>query len=127
MRHKLDKRHIMTEKDMVILFEGFNEEFFDGKIQPPVKVRFVSEKDMRKINPRESADATWRPHAHEIWIDKAYCRSESICCLLLLHEMAHAALESTYVGHPGRHRGHGMIFQAELYRLIRAGAYDNLL
>jgi len=127
MRHKLDKCHIMTEKDMAILFEGFNKEFFDAKIWPPVKIRFVSQKEMHKITSHESADATWRPHAHEIWIDEIYRRSESICCLLLLHEMAHAVLESTYVGHPGRHRGHGMIFQAELYRLVRAGAYDGLL
>ncbi len=127
MKPKFEKRHIMTEKDMDILFEGFNESFFDNKICPPVKIRFVTEKAMRKVNSREAADAAWRPRLNEIWIDKSYRRSESICCLLLLHEMAHAALESTYVGHPGHHRGHGMIFQAELYRLIRAGAYDGVL
>lgn len=127
MKAKFEKRHIMTEKDMSVLFDGFNEEFYDGEIRPPVKIRFVSEKEMRKTCIHKEADAVWWPKLHEIWIDKVYARSESICCLLLLHEMAHAALENVYVGHPGPHRGHGMIFQAEIYRLIQAGAYDGVL
>lgn len=127
MKTRFEKRHIMSEKDMAIMFEGFNEEFFKGRLCPTIKVRFVTEKHLRKANPREPADAAWRPGINEIWIDKVYARSESISCIILLHEMAHAALEATYVGHPGPHRGHGMIFQVELYRLIQAGAYDGLL
>jgi hypothetical protein len=56
-----------------------------------------------------------------------YARSESIACILLIHEMAHAVLEGIYFGHPSHNPGHGMIYQAELYRLFLAGAYDGLL
>jgi len=124
---KREKRHILKEKDMQILFHGFNETFFGNRINRTVKVRLVSPAQLRKINKYHEADAAWRPAVNEIWIDSTYGRSESIACLLLLHEMAHAALESTYVGHPTHNPGHGMIYQAELFRLFMAGAYDGLL
>jgi hypothetical protein len=63
----------------------------------------------------------------EIWIDEAYKRSMVVSNILMLHEMAHAALDKVYVGYPGRNEAHGMVYQAELWRLIHTGAYDDLL
>lgn len=124
---KYEKRHIMTDEDMAVLYEGFNETFFSSRLPRYIKVRFVPSSKLKKINKHHEADAAWRPGVGEIWIDKIYARSEAVCCTMLLHEMAHAALEGIYTGHPGHNPGHGMIYQAELYRLFMAGAYDELL
>ena len=121
------KRQVLTNEDLAVLFTGFNQTFFDSRINRTVKVRFVSSGKLRLINRRHDIDAVRCPTTNEILIDRIYARSESIACILLLHEMAHAALESTYVGHPTNNPGHGMIYQAELYRLFMAGAYDGLL
>ena len=109
------------------MYQGFNEVFFDNKLPRYVKVMFVPEKMLRKINKYHEADAAWRPGDGEIWIDVIYARSESVALQLLLHEMAHVKLEGTYYGHPTKNPGHGMIYQAELYRLFHAGAYDGIL
>lgn len=124
---KFEKRHILSDSDMKVLFDGFNNTFFGGRINPAVIVLFVPSSKLRNINKHHEADAVWRPQLNQIWIDKLYARSESVAAVLLLHEMAHAALESTYIGHPNSNPGHGMIYQAELYRLFMAGAYDGLL
>jgi len=124
---RIEKRHFMTDSDMNLLFEGFNETFFASRLPSYIRVKFKSPKYLKKINPHHEADAAWRPKLGEIWIDSTYARSESISCIMLLHEMAHAALEGVYVGHPSKNPGHGMIYQAELYRLFLAGAYDGLL
>lgn len=124
---KFEKRHVLTDVDMKVLFDGFNEVFFAGRINKAVQIHLVPASALRKINKYHEADAAWRPATNEIWIDRIYARSESIAGLLLLHEMAHAVLEGTYVGHPTHNPGHGMIYQAELFRLFMAGAYDGLL
>ena|ERR1700722_4684256 len=41
----------------------------------------------------------------------------------LLHEMAHMSVENKY---PKRNLGHGKIWQKEMLRLARAGAFDRL-
>jgi hypothetical protein len=123
----MSKRHYMTDKDMTLMYRGFNEVFFDNRLPRYVKVRFVPEQMLRNVNKHHEADAAWRPALGEIWIDQVYARSESIALILLLHEMAHVKLEGTYFGHPSKNPGHGMIFQAEIFRLIMAGAYDGLL
>lgn len=115
----------LTEENAQVLFDGFNECFFHGRISSGVRVRFKSKAEMLKLSP-EGADACWRPGLGEIWVRDIYKESEQVFCILLLHEMLHAMLEGEYVGHPGRNRGHGMIYQVELWRLIRAGAYDDL-
>lgn len=124
---KLPKSNDLTEANLRILFNGFNSAFFNGRLNPCIKVRLVSTARLRHVNKHHEADAMWRPQLDEIWLDKRYARSESYMCILLLHEMAHAALEATYIGHPCINPGHGMIFQAELYRLFHAGAYDGML
>jgi hypothetical protein len=122
---KKHKYNILNDAGLQMLFEGFSEVFFYGRIAPGVKARFVASKLLK--NRRQKSDARWCPLEREIHIDEVYARSEPMTAILLLHEMAHAALESTYVGQPTDDPGHGMIYQAELYRLFHAGAYDGLL
>jgi hypothetical protein len=121
-KHKYD---ILNDAGLQLLFDGFSEVFFAGRIAPGVKVRFVASRFLK--NKKQQSDARWVPCIREIHIDEMYARSEPMTAILLLHEMAHAALESTYVGQPTDDPGHGMIYQAELYRLFHAGAYDGLL
>ena len=117
----------LNDSGLQLLFEGFNEIFFNSRIAPGVKVMFVPSRQLKKANRKYLADASWKPSTREIHIDKMYARSEPMTCILLLHEMAHAVLESTYIGHPDDDPGHGMIYQVELHRLFMAGAYDGLL
>ena len=123
----MSKRYNLKDSDMTLLYKGFAEVFFENKLPRYVKVRFVPEKMLKGVNKHHEADAAWRPAVGEIWIDEIYRRSESISCQLLLHEMAHVKLEGTYFGHPSKNPGHGMIYQAEIFRLFMAGAYDGLL
>lgn len=126
---KLERRN-MSDAELQILLEGFDEEFFDGRIRKQrgqVKARFVPSKELNKANKDYDADAGFRPRTNEILIDEMYSRSEPLTCILLLHEMAHAVLEGSYKGHPSRNPGHGMVYQAELFRLFHAGAYDSLI
>ena len=127
MLEESKKRRHLVDFELQILFDGFNDVFFHNRISKGIKAKFVSSKILEKLSKAGPAHAAWRPAEREIWIDKTYNRSENMCSILLLHEMAHAALEGTYVGHPTKNPGHGMIYQAEIYRLFMAGGYDGLL
>ena len=109
----------MTDNDLVKEFQRLNERFFDNKIKL-VEIRF-----MKKM-PRNVAGA-YNP-AHEwIHIDDGLRKFWSEISVVLLHEMAHADLNARgYRGYP-EDGGHGGLFQVELDRLYRAGAYDGLL
>lgn len=122
------KRKPMTDKDLTAIFHGANIRFFGKSISPAIKVRYVPQKELdKRSGDPEGCDAMWCPMLGEIWIDEAYKRSMIVSSILVLHEMAHAALDRTYVGYPGKNEAHGMVYQAELWRLIHAGAYDDLL
>jgi hypothetical protein len=108
------------------MFDSLRETFFDNRIAPGVEVRFVPSKQL-KVDKKNGSDAVWNPGTREIHIDEMYARSEPMTAILLIHEMAHAALEPTYVGQSSGEGAHGMIYQAELVRLFNAGAYDGLL
>lgn len=97
-----------------------NERFFDGKIADVVTCRFA------KIH--KSASGVWRPRLQQILINKWVAESgdQSYATIILLHEMVHAYLEPEYKGYPAA-GGHGTLFQGEICRLWRAGAYDDLL
>jgi hypothetical protein len=122
------KRKPQTDRDLELMFHCINKQFFDAAINPAIKCRYVSQKELDKRSTHEDgADAMWCPMIGEIWVDEAYKRSQAVSTLLLIHEMAHAALQDSYVGYPGNNQGHGMIYQAELYRLFHAGAFDDIL
>jgi len=101
-------------------FHNLNKMFFDSKIIG-VTVKFGN------LSPT-GASGVWRRHSRTIVIcNKARATAdESYVAIVLLHEMAHAYLDNDYKGYP-KDGGHGSRFQAEMWRLIMAGAYDGLL
>ncbi len=114
-----------TEKSLQSAFVIFNDRFFDNRINPAVKVRLKTHKQMRAAKVHE-ASAVWRPSINEIWMDKRGAWDQAGIFIRLIHEMTHADIEGTYVGQKWGEQDHGMIFQAELVRLFKAGAYDGL-
>lgn len=123
---KKSKFDILNDSKLQYMFDCLNGTFFKDRIAPGVKVRFVPTR-LLKISRKNAVDARWISNIREIHIDEIYAKSEPMSAILLLHEMAHAALDSTYIGQATDDPGHGMIYQAELYRLFMAGAYDGLL
>jgi predicted SprT family Zn-dependent metalloprotease len=105
----------MTDKKLQKEFHDLNERFFNGKLG--CEARF------KKIR----TDGVFSMITQRITIDSRLQNSQSLTRLVLLHEMAHAYM--TLHGYRGYREdgGHGMLFQVELDRLYRAGAYDGLL
>ena len=122
-KYKLD---ILNDSKLQYMFNCLNDTFFKGRIAPGVRALFVPTR-LLKRSKKNAVDARWLSDIREIHIDAVYARSEPMSAILLLHEMAHAALDGTYIGQATDDPGHGMIYQAELVRLFNAGAYDGLL
>ncbi len=106
----------MTEKRLQKMFQMLNDRFFDGQLNC-----WTSFKKMA------THDGRFNMRSKEITIDSNLKKSESLVQIVLLHEMAHAVVDSRgYRGYP-EDGGHGGLYQVELDRLYKAGAYDGLL
>lgn len=115
-------RRLVTEKELKKHFKAFNVGFFDRKIPPDITVNYEDLSKHRCVG-------IWRPRKREIAIEELLTyTSESYVFITLLHEMAHAYLESAdgYIGYSGD-KGHGTRWQGEICRLWKAGAFDGLL
>jgi hypothetical protein len=110
----------MTGAKLKWYFEGYNVQFFQDKIPPSTLVFFV--KNLRQG--REKCDGKYSFTTKSIKIDEGLREHENLVVICLIHEMAHAYID---VKNGNGFDDHGMIFQAELYRLFMAGAYDGLL
>ncbi len=109
-----------NEKELQKTFRIFNDRYFNNRIPSHTKVRYGK--------PKKNADAHYDPNTNEIIINKDLAEHNTIVFICLLHEMVHAKLDTTYIGSAvDENPHHGMIFQAEIYRLVNAGAYDGLL
>jgi hypothetical protein len=114
----MNKSKKVTNKDLHEEASHLNEYFFYGRLIG-LRVQFGG-------NPA-GTDGCYNFKKHLISISPGLKNFQSLCYLVLLHELAHAYLEvQGYKGYPGD-GGHGMRFQAELDRLYHAGAYDSLL
>jgi hypothetical protein len=110
-------------------FMHLNAQFFDNRLPGSMTVRF---KD--KIGHYNEHSKQWDiPDGYFSWkedtiyVDRSLEYSPDSCTITLLHEMVHADLRFRgYIGYD-IDGGHGMIFKAEIMRLINAGAYDGLL
>lgn len=118
------KNRPRVEKKLNQMFRNFNSRFFDGRLNPGIKVFATPEKCFEK-----RVKGFWSPTRNEIHIKQEYADDLGIAALILLHEMVHADLGSSYVGQElfCDDTDHGMIFKAEIVRLFKAGSYDNLL
>ena len=101
-------------------FDLFNNRYFFGRLVS-TKVEYGT--------PQEGADAHWDGQSRTIIVDKNLRTHDSLAMICLLHEMAHAYLDMDEYegGTTTKDRFHGMRYQAEIWRLIQAGAYDGLL
>jgi hypothetical protein len=105
-----------TDKKLRQEFDKIDERFFDNRLDL-INVQF---KDI-------APDGMYNMNTGEITIDSKLRKHLTLVLIVLLHEMAHASLDLQ--GYRGYREddGHGMLFQAELDRLYRAGAFDGLL
>jgi len=110
----------MTQKQLQTEFNQLNDRFFQGKLNG-VQVRFGKTEGIR------GADGSFNTMTKIIRVSPIFQNLPVMCCIVLIHEMAHAYLDLMgYVGYPAD-AGHGGLFQVELDRLYKAGAYDSLL
>ncbi|SRR6266851_1838844 len=113
------KTQKISNKWLLEEFERLNERFFDCKIHH-IRLAF---------RPLKGKQGVWNPQERLILINSNLIPTGvDFITITLLHEMCHAALECNreYVGYPSDD-GHGTLFQGEICRLIKAGAYDGLL
>lgn len=110
----------MTHKTLQREFDSLNERFFGGRIM----LRWVGFSN--KTLPRHASGAYYN-NRKWILIDSGLKAYHNITSVVLLHEMVHADLDLRgYKGYP-YDGGHGMLFQVELDRLYKCGAFDGLL
>lgn len=98
-------------------FRCYNKLYFNNQLEEPDIVRYSN-----ITNEGASGLTTWQTQgATKIQIHSGLKKFEKLSCIVLLHEMAHLAVGLDCI------EQHGIRYQAEIYRLIMAGAYDSLL
>lgn len=115
---KKSKKLVINNKLLAEEFEHLNSRFFGGMLSN-VTVRFAAMKPQGQ----------WDYRNRRIRINKKLIPTGTdYIYVTLLHEMAHAYLETIehYKGYRAD-AGHGTQFQGEIVRLMKAGAYDGLL
>jgi hypothetical protein len=110
----------MKDSKLRWYFHNYNMQFFQGKLPPSTPVFFV--KNLKRC--RTKCDGLYSSDTGAIKIEETLQDHESLAVICLIHEMAHAYV---YINGCNAFDDHGMIYQAELYRLFHAGAYDSLL
>lgn len=106
----------LTNRDLKNFFRVMNNRFFNGEISQRYTVRFKRMKD----------DGLHIPSNREIFINEDFRAHGDVAWVILVHEMAHAALHPSYIGHK-HDGGHGTRFHAKIDELYKLGAYDGLL
>lgn len=109
-------KNYVSLKQLKIFYDELNERFFNNDLPKRATVKFS---DMEE-------DGLCTCSEKLIEIHKDLQRHPDLMIVVLLHEMGHLKLSDDYVGMPTT-ASHGMRFQAELVRLFKAGAYDNVL
>lgn len=112
-----------TRQELQTMFQNLNSRFFDNRIEA-VQVDF---KKNIKID-KKRADAYLNVSDRLIFINDDIRVSKNSITTSLIHEMIHADLiyNRGYRGY-SHDAGHGMLFQVEIDKLYRMGAYDGIL
>lgn len=122
-----NKKRKRANRLLANMAENFNHHFFGSRLSPGLMVQFSSQKVLR------NRQAFFDPVTNAIHIHEALADFHGLAALTLLHELIHADLQESYRGQitnfceSEQDSYHGMIFQAEIVRLFKAGAYDGLL
>lgn len=109
----------MTDKNLQLNFKLINTRFFDGRVPADIKVQFVPSAEL------DGDDGEYTESEKTIRITEDFRRHENAALVVLIHEMAHAALP-TYIGWNDK-EDHGDRFEALRGELYLKGAYDGLL
>ena len=107
----------MNDRKLQNEFNHLNGRFFHDKIVLN-HVGYTTTKNMPK-----GADGYYHRCNKTIFLDSRLQDFPNFSCMVLIHELAHAYLEiQDYKGYPAD-GGHGMMFQAEIARLIKGELY----
>ena len=106
----------MTNSDLRSLYRQLNGRFFNDRCPKDLKVSFSVLRDDDGICTDDDIQISSKLKGHGTMV-----------AIVLLHEMVHVELGyDGYVGYP-KDGMHAMRFQARLWELVKAGAYDGLL
>lgn len=109
----------LTNKDLKILYGTLNQRFFDGRLDPKVKVSFDDELY------DDGGEGEYVIAERRIRIDSGLRRYPDFATIALLHEMIHVEYPKHF-SYPNT-QSHGMVFHARMADLFSRGAYDGLL
>ncbi len=109
----------MNNRSLKKSFDLYNNLYFDDKLPSTTIVVFGKT--------THNADGNYRTKENKIVIHPDLKEHDVLCSICLLHEMGHCKLVHYVGGTMSDDPNHGMIYQAELYRLFMLGAYDGLL
>jgi len=108
-------RQWVTSGQLRWWYRRFNRAYWGGRLPMPWQMVFRRMDDLGHT-------LFWKvsktPDVPEIAMNSRLKHSLCLCLVVMLHEMAHVARPRA---------GHGKAHKSELRRLMRLGAYDNLL
>jgi len=95
------------------VFRKYNRLYFNNKVK-------VSDVRFGRIRPKGAGETSFFSDCPPIiTIDRELMHFGRFACMVLLHEMVHASMHHNV--------GHGPKFVRRIKRLVKQGAYDNLL
>jgi hypothetical protein len=103
-----------SSKTLLKAYQQYNRQYW-GNALPPINVVWNDH-----IWPEEKQYGNWDPSNDTISVAKQHRPYESLWRATLLHEMAHVATKD-------EKQDHGPLFRKEMRRLMRLGAFDDLL
>lgn len=96
------------------VYQKYNRLYFEGKLPRRIYLHYGN------VPFTHHAETTWWSDGTiEIEISRRFNRCGRLTCIMLLHEMVHASLPSNAY--------HGPRFSRRLAKLIKQGAYNDLL
>jgi len=106
-----------TDKDLAAWATALQAKYFPGFDAPGMNIAIDVERHPR-------GPSVYFPEKNLIAISERITPFHELAKIALLHEMIHVKL---YAENKDADEAHGERFQAEMQRLITAGAYNNLL
>ncbi len=137
-RHIKKMRMTVAERDLIYIrrcYECIRKKFFKRSALPPVEAVLILYSSRKRMNDLHRSwgcydesymdclgfyGEMYAPHYGLIVIDDGLDEVTTIGTLI--HEMAHMAVEIKHK----RNMGHGKVWQAEMLRLARAGAFKTI-
>jgi len=105
----------------------YNSRYFRGRLPKDCRVIYSDLSKLRYMGAHKATtkDGDRKNSKHIIWIDHKLRWSNKLVDMTLLHEMVHLKLFKKY-GHEVPRGLHGPLFQKEMKRLAKVGAFNRL-